>query len=224
MPKPARVAPAPHLASHALPPAAPTGPRRAAPGEAGHLPAGDPTGAWRKRGVWASAAMNPDAPDGPEALRGADALARLDLWFRAVEWLELCPDPETRAFCGEMRKAGEALAQGATDQDGRAPPLGRLLGIQPPAGQTAAHAIALRQRDRLLRQARAAVAAWRDLPPRQAARAMVASYARWATTAEARRETRPQGLPGACWWQLSRLALAVRMPGIDRLAEILGEG
>jgi hypothetical protein len=216
--------PAPCLADTALTPAPASGPRRPAPGEADHRPAGDPEGAWRRRGRWLAATYFERVADGPEVLRAHDAAALLDVWCAAAEWLEMAPDAEVRAFGRRMAAAGEALARGDADRDGRAIPLGRMLGLQPAAGATAAHRIKLARRDAMLRALRAATPAWRTLPPRRAAAAMAAAFRRYEAggwRADRRRQTAPAVEPAATWWRVLRLSLAVAVPGVDRLAELL---
>lgn len=217
--------------SHALPPHERidlTGPKVPAPGEPDHRPAGDPERAWRKRGRWHAAAICPDQWEatGRGLLARHDAAALLDTFLAVAEWASLAPDGEVRAFAARMIEAGEALARGDTDRDGRAVPLGRILGLQPPGGKTAAYGLKLTRRDDLLRRVREAVPAWRDAAPRSAAALMAESFTRYragAWRADRERETAPPVQPAATWWRVLRLGLAVPMPGADRLAAILAE-
>ena len=215
------------LASHALPPVDLSGSKSPALDEPEHVPAADPDRVWRRRGRWAEAVASEGAgPDGPEVLRDLDAAARLDLFLAVAEEASMSIAPDVRAFARLMIEAGEALARGATDRDGRAVPLGRILGLQPPAGSTAAHRVKLTKRDAMLRRVREVVPAFRDAPDRVAAAAMVESFARYRAggwEAHAGRDRAPATEPAATWWRVLRLGLAVPLPDIDRLADILAE-
>ena len=190
-------------------------------------PLGDPAGDWREPARVLRAVMSDGwvEPDGPEALRFMDAAALLDLHFALSEWGVLHPDPAVRAYAQRLADAGEAVLRGDKDADGRAVPVGRILGLQPAAGSTAAPAITRKRRDDLLRRAREAVPLWRDAPPRQVARAMLEAFERyrngaWQVDRERDRATAPE--PAASFWRLIGLNPERPMPGtIEGLARAL---
>lgn len=144
------------------------------PDHPAHVPAGDPGREWRRRRRWIDA-TGFDAPDGPEVLRGLTADGVLDVHFAAVEWLRMAPDPEVRSYAERLREVAEAILRRETDEAGRTRNLGQILGLVPvgPGGLSAGYAIAIRQRNALLRQARKAHPEWRTATPRQAARDLV---------------------------------------------------
>lgn len=196
-----------------------------APGDDGYSPAADPGQEWRRKGRWLDA-ISLDEIGPPVTLARHDAAELLDAFLAVAEWGLRALDPEVQAMAAKMIEAGEMLAKGATDRDGRAVPLGRMLGIQPPAGSTAAHRVKLIRRDAMLRAVRAAVPAFADAPPRAAAVAMVASFDRYRAggwQADRARDAAPVLEPAATWWRVLRLGLSVPVPGADRLADILAE-
>lgn len=189
---------------------------------------GDPEGIWRRKGRFSVAAIRGGilAPNGPEVLRRHDAAALLDVWFALMEWGQMAADPEVRAFAQRCIEAGEAIRRRDKDADGRAIPLGRLLGLQPASGATAGTAIDLARRNTLLRRARASAPAWRDAPTKDAARAIAAAFDRYAAggwLADRSRETAPAAEPTASWWRILKLDLSHPMPREKRLAQILAE-
>lgn len=196
-------------------------------------PLGDPDGGWREPSRVLFAVMEDgwQAKDGPDLLRHCDAAELLDLYFSASEWvIATHPDPAVRAFGWRMAEAGEAILRRETDEAGRAIPLGRLLGLQPPGpgGLSAGQAVALRCRNDLLRLARASHPEWREAPDRRAAREMMASLARyqavgWQADQEDRPPTAPAGDPvRACWWRICRLGVPV--PGsVEGMAAIISQ-
>ncbi len=195
-----------------------------APGELAHVPAGDPERAWRRRDRWIEAATATDAA--PVTLARHDAAALLDAFLAVAEWGTMALCPEVRAMAVRMIKAGEAVARGDADEDGRATPIGRILGLQPPAGSTAAHRVKLIRRDAMLRHVRNAVPRFQAAPPRAAAAAMVESFERYCAggwQADQRRESAPVPEPSATWWRVLRLGLKVPVPKADRLADILSK-
>ena len=217
-PKVAQGDPAPPL----LPPRAPMQARPIP-----NAPLGDPSGEWREPARVLRAVMSDGwtEPDGPEALRFMDAAALLDLHFALSEWGVLHPDPAVRAYAQRLADAGEAVLRGDKDADGRAVPVGRILGLQPAAGSTAAPAIARKRRDDLLLRARDAVPAWRDAPARQAAKAMLEAFEKyrvgaWQLDRERDRATATE--PAASFWRLIRLNPERPIPGTpEGLALIL---
>jgi len=217
----------PALAATALPPPPPGwGENRVDPPGVSYL-LGDPAGEWRRPGRYLDAVFGAgfDAPDGPEVLRGHDAAALLDLWFASVEWLQMNVDPEVRAFARRMECAGEAMLRGDKGDDGRAVPLGRMLGLQPASGATASPSIRLARRKTLLRKARASDPAWAAATDRQAATMIHAALNRYRTTAWPRdreRETAPAVEPAASFWRLLRLDPNRPAPGTTAgLARVL---
>jgi hypothetical protein len=209
-------------AETALPPRAPKQ-ARALPDH----PLVDPDRQWREQHRVMRAVMSDGwvSKDGPDLLRMHDAAKLLDLHVAGVEWIILThPDPATRAYAWRQAEAAEAVRRGDKDADRRAIPFGRLLGIQPPAPTSAARKLDRKVRDDLLRKARAAVPAWRDLPPRQAAPLMIQSFTRYhagAWQADQKRETAPAVEPAATWWRISHLGLKVQIPGPEHLSNIL---
>jgi hypothetical protein len=188
-------------------------PRSPPPDHADHIPAGDPGCEWRRRRRWL------DAPGfvapGAGVLRGLTANEVLDVHFAAVEWLRLAPCPEVAAYAERMNALGEVLLRRDTDEAGRTRNLGQSLGLVPvgPGGLSAGQAIALRRRNALLKQARAAHTEWRNMTDRQAARAMLAALARYRAGGwqiDRGRDTAPAGDPvRACFWRILRLGVAV---------------
>lgn len=188
-------------------------PRSPPPDHADHIPAGDPAREWRRRRRWL------DAPgfDGPGAgvLRGLTADEVLDLHFAAVEWLRMAPCPEVAAYAERMNALGEVLLRRNTDEAGRTRNLGPILGLVPmgPGGMSAGQAIALRRRNSLLRQARAANPEWREASDRQAARAMLGALSRYRAggwQGDRGRDTAPAGdAVRACWWRICKLEVSV---------------
>lgn len=205
------------LAKDALPPL-PPGPPPVDPPATTTL-AGDPDRAWRRTSRYLDAYRCGGlfAPDGPEALRGKDAARLLDTWFAMMEWGLMSIDPEVRALAARGIEAGEAILRGDTDLDGRVIPLGRLMGIQPASGSTAAPSIAKQRRDALIRTARASVPEWRDARPYTGARLLseefaqyrAAGFAQDCTRSEAGREGRaPAEEPRASFFRLCKLETA----------------
>lgn len=190
-------------------------------------PLGDPAGDWREPSRVLRAVMSDGwvEADGPGALRLMDAAALLDLHFALAEWGALHPDPAVRAYAQRLANAGEAVLRGDKDAEGRAVPVGRIIGLQPAAGSTAAPSIARKRRDELLRRARDAVPAWRDAPARQAARGMLAAFERYRAGAWQRdreRDTAPAAEPAASFWRLLRPNPSRPLPGTpEGLALIL---
>lgn len=191
-------------------------------------PLGDPDREWREPSRLLRAVMSDGwtAKDGPELLRLLDAAGLLDLFFATAEWtIRTHPDEAVRAFAWRMVDAGEVVRRGDKDADGRAIPLGRLLGIQPPAPTSAARKLDLQSRDRLLRKARAEVPEWRDLPARQAAPLMIQSFERYRQgqwrEERKKRKTAPAVEPKASWWRILRLRIAIKMPKVAQLSKIL---
>ncbi|WP_151717556.1 hypothetical protein [Gemmobacter serpentinus] len=204
-------------ASTAVPPLPPGPPPVDPPGTT--TLAGDPDRAWRKTGRYLDAYRTGGlyAPDGPEVLRGKGAAHLLDDWFAMMEWSQMSIDPAVRALAARGIEAGEAILRGDTDLDGRVIPLGRLMGLQPASGTTAAPAIAKRRRDALIRTARASVPEWRDARPYTAARLLLEGFSKYCATgfahdcarSEAGREGRaPADQPRASFFRLSKLEAA----------------
>lgn len=169
----------------------------------------DPDNLWRS--PW------PNCSDDPAPLRLMGARARADLLAAVAEWTGACPNPTIRQGGAMILRA---LAEHLTGE-----PIGRALGLEPPAGLIARREIDLAQRDALILRARASVPAWRDAPPRQAARAMLEALARYRATTWARereRETAPASEPAASFWRLLRLNPERPLPGTpEGLALIL---
>lgn len=196
-------------------------------------PLGDPDGAWREPSRVLFAVMRDgwQAKDGPEILQQLDAAGQLDLFLSGAEWLIAThPDPAVRAFGWRMSDAGGSVLRRETDEAGRAIPLGRLLGLQPPGpgGLSAGQAVALRRRNDLLRRARVSNPEWREASDRRAAREMLASLARyqaggWQADQQDRPPTAPAGDPvRACWWRICRLGVPV--PGsVEGMVTIISE-
>lgn len=196
-------------------------------------PLGDPEGGWREPSRVLFAVMEDgwQAKDGLDLLRHFDAAELLDLYFSSSEWtIATHPDPAVRAFGWRMAEAGEAILRRETDEAGRAVPLGRLLGLQPPGpgGLSAGQAVALRRRNALIRHARAAHPEWRVASDRAAARAMLEALKRyraggWHVDQKDRPPTAPAGdLVRACWWRVC--SLGVLIPGtVEGMLAILSE-
>lgn len=182
---------------------------------------------WRKSSRWINAVMGDDVPDPRTALRGKDAAELLDALAAAADWCGMAIDPEVAAMGAKMREAVDAVLRGEKDAEGRAVPIGRLLGVQPPAGATATQLIADRRRNQLLREARASVPEWGALPHRRAAAAMITAFGQYHAggwQADKTRHDAPGGNPvKAIWWRLLRLGHSKPMPLIDRLTQILAE-
>ncbi|WP_291240703.1 hypothetical protein, partial [Gemmobacter sp.] len=169
-----------------------------------------------------------DAPDGPEALRGLTADEVLDVHFAAVEWLRMAPDPQVRAYAERLREVGEVILRRETNEVGRSRNIGQILGIVPvgPGGLSPGYAIAIRQRNALLRQARKAHSEWRAMTDRQAARAMLAALSWYQSGGWHLDRSRPTAPAGdtvrACFCRIFRLEVAV--PGsVERMVTILSE-
>lgn len=190
-------------------------PRSPPPDHADHIPAGDPAREWRRRRRWLDA-MRADKP-GERALRGLTADEVLDVHFAAVEWLRMAPCPEVTAYAEKLNSLGESILRRDTTEAGRSVNPGHILGLVPPGpgGLSAGQAVALRRRNALLRQARAANPEWREASDRQAARAMLAALARYRAAGwqiDRGRDTAPAGDPvRACFWRI--LCLEVAVPG-----------
>jgi len=179
----------------------------------------DPDGLWRADDAFAHRVgwgLNSEADPGV-LFRRAGALGRADALAALCDWASVAPAPVVRA-------AGRLLAGALAEAIERGEPIGRALGLEPPSGARVSHAVKLAKRDAMLRALRAATPAWRALPPRRAAAAMAAAFRRYAVggwTADRRRSSAPAVEPAATWWRVLRLGLAVAVPGVDRLAEIL---
>jgi len=160
----------------------------------------DPEGLWRS--PW------PDCSEDPVPLRLMGARARADLLAAVAEWTGACPNPT-------IRQGGAMILRALADHlNGE--PIGRALGLEPPAGLIARREIDLARRDALILRARDAVPAWRDAPARQAAKAMLATFERYHTGAwqrDRRRDTAPAAEPAASFWRLIRLNEERPMPG-----------
>ncbi len=182
---------------------------------------------WRKPSRWINAVMGDDVPDPRTALKGKDAAGLLDAFAACADWCGMAKDPEVAAMGAKMREAVDAVLRGEKDAEGRAVPIGRLLGVQPPAGATATQIIADERRNALLRAARASVVEWAALPPRRAAAAMILDFGRYRTgrwQADQKRDDAPGGNPvTAIWWRLLRSGHSKPVPKIDRLSDILSE-
>lgn len=184
---------------------------------------GDPDD-WRRPGRWLEAVWSDSLPDPKDALRGKDARHRLDAFDAAADWLDMAMDPEVRAIAALMREVRASIVRGDKDGEGRAIPAGRILGIQPSSGATATQIIALDRRDRLLREARAAVSEWAEASVSDAAEGMMKSFNRYCVggwKADMKRDTAPALAPASIWWRLLRLGVSKPMPGIARLKQIL---
>lgn len=195
----------------------------APPDHPAHVPAGDPERRWRRRRRW----LNAPGPAKPslEALRGNDAVANLDDLAACADWLRMAPCPRVAAMGLRFVEVVEAVRDAKTDDDRRAFNVGRALGIQPPAGKSAGYALALDERNRLLRHLWQAVPAWRDLAPRAASAEIVAAFERYRAGRWQDDKTRKSAPitaePIPTFWRLARLRLAVVMPRPDSLARLL---
>lgn len=169
----------------------------------------DPENLWRS--PW------PNCSDDPAPLRLMGARARADLLAAVAEWTFSCPNPT-------IRQGGTMILR-ALQEHMKGEPIGRALGLEPPAGLIARREIDLASRDALLRKVRDAVPAWRDAPPRQAARAMLAAFERYrngAWQSDRGRDTAPAAEPAASFWRLIRLNHERPLPGtVEGLVLIL---
>lgn len=180
---------------------------------------------WRQPSRWLNAVMGDEVPDPRTALRGKDAAGLLDAFAACADWCVMAIDPEVAAMGVRMREAVDAVLRGEKDIEGRAVPIGRLLGVQPPAGATATRIIADERRNALLLAARASVDQWVALPPRKAAAQMIKAFDQYRAggwQADQERDDAPGGNPvTANWWRLLRSGHSKPMPKIDRLSDIL---
>ena len=170
----------------------------------------DPDGLWRDPELWDNVH--------PAPLAQADATKRADLLLLVAEWSRWNPNPAVRQGGDLLFRAIEAHLEGE--------PVGRALGLEPPAGLIARQGIKLARRNTLLRRARASVPAWRGAPTKDAARAMAAAFDRYEAggwLADRSRETAPAAEPTASWWRILKLDLSHPMPREKRLAQILAE-
>ncbi|ABA78909.1 hypothetical protein GQF56_08560 [Rhodobacter sphaeroides] len=172
-------------------------------------PALDPEGLWR--GPW------PDASDPAPDLRRLGARERAHLLACVAEWTGACPVPAIQ-MGGELllRALAEALA---------GEPIGRALGIEPPAGLTLRRAALLRERDELLHRARAARPEWRTASARRAATLIHAALDRYRANVwprERGREAAPAAEPAASFWRICRLEAGggPKAVGSERIAQI----
>lgn len=190
-------------------------PRKAnPPGHPAHRPAGDPHQEWRRPGRWLNA-PGFDLPDDAASLSQHDTSDLWDIWFAWCEWGRMASDPQVRAMADRAIAAGESILRGDIDDNGRSPPLGRLMGLQPPGpgGLSARQSVQLKRRNALLRQARACRPEWRDAPDRTAAALMLAEFQRYRDGAwleERQRDTAAAGNPArAYFWRVLRLGASV---------------
>lgn len=172
-------------------------------------PALDPEGLWR--GPW------PDANDPAPDLRYLGARERAHLLACLGEWAFACPTPA-------IQVAGQILLRALAENIG-GEPIGRALGIEPPAGQTLRQAALLAERNALLHRARASQVEWASASPRRAAQLVHAALKRYASTSwprERKRETAPAAEPSASFWRLHRLQAegGPKIPGRERITQI----
>lgn len=165
--------------------------------------------------------------DRPAHLGNISAEDSLDLLIGCAEFVVLYSrDQRKRAYALRLLDATKAIREGTKDMDGRAIPLGRLIGVQPASGTTAAQSIGMRLRNTLLRDVRCSVSEWRHLSANAAASAMIHAfdvYRVGSWLADQYRETRPATDPNSFFWRLLRLGVSKPMPNLDRLADIIGE-
>lgn len=167
----------------------------------------DPEGLWRVS--WDELVVDTT----PMCRKGARE--RADLIAAVAEWAFTNPSTS-------IRSAG-ALILRALDEHRQGEPFGRALGLEPASGLVARTAINFEARNTLIRAARAAMPAWREASPRQAARDLVAAFAKYEATGwplDRARDTAPAGDPvRAAFWRIKRSGTA--MPDAPRVAQLL---
>lgn len=178
---------------------------------------------WRRPNRWVDSLMKPQ-PSAAKALDGKAADLHLDAFKAAAEWCQAASDPEVQAIGARMDKAVASILRGDKDDEGRAVPVGRIIGVQPSFDQSATQIIALRRRNKLLREARASVPEWSAMAATTAAAAMIDSFERYQAgswQADRHRETAPAIAPQAIWWRLLKLDITKPCPGKKRLSDLI---
>ncbi|MBZ9695506.1 hypothetical protein [Mesorhizobium sp. CO1-1-9] len=144
-----------------------------------------------------------------------NALARLAALDHAAAWLATADD-------AAVRQVGQAIR--AWLDGGAAEPLERMLAVTGRGGVSARRALALADRDAMLRQAHRRVSRFSVLESSAAARLMAVEFERYQTGRwpRERREKEPPAVePATTWWRILRANLL--FPKAKRLAQILAE-
>lgn len=139
------------------------------------------------------------------------ALARIVALTKAAECCLSNSDPNVRSVGADLMAWVEGGASISLDAQ---------LGLRRQGGVSAKRALALADRDCMLRTLYAE--RWADLAPSAASRVMIISFERYECTRWLRERTllsAPSAEPAATWWRMLRTGS--EMPGSKRLSQIL---
>ena len=130
---------------------------------------------------------------------------------KAADWLRRANDLDVNGLGRDLQRW---LDEGARQR------LGQALGLERVGGKSARRALALAERNAMLKRLHSE--RWPDLDPRAAAKTMIEDFRAYEERRWKRERDRldvPAGEPAATWWRILRGG--VKMPALKQLSRIL---